>query len=198
MATVLLFHSVLGVRPGMRQAAQLLREAGHTVHLIDLYDGIIFDDYTPAMEYAEEEVGLDRLMSRALEFTAGIPGPFVTAGFSNGAGVAEWVAAQRPGDVRGVLMFGGGIPLRYMDAAWPAGIPGQIHHTEADPWHEPDNDAGVVAEAQAAGAEIEVFSYPGSGHLFADESKQDEWQPIEAELMWRRVLEFLERVSGGS
>lgn len=194
VTTVILFHSVLGNRPGMKQAAALLREAGHTVHLIDQYDGIIFDDYTPALEYAEEELGMAKLMASALELTADVPGPYVVAGFSNGAGMAAWVASQRPDDVLGVLMFGGGAPLRYMDAAWPPGVPGQIHFTEADPWHEDEMDAESVAEARAAGAEVEVFSYPGSGHLFADESKQDEWQPIEAELMWHRVLEFLEHV----
>lgn len=62
----MLFHSVLGNRPGMKQAAALLREAGHTVHLIDQCDGIFFDDYTPA-----------------------IAGPVVTGGFSNGAGMAQ-------------------------------------------------------------------------------------------------------------
>ncbi len=195
MATVVLFPSVLGVRSGLRENAAFLREAGHTVHVIDVYDGIVFDEYPPAMEYAEEEVGMPRLMAMALAAVADIPGPMVTAGFSNGAGMAEFVATQRPSDVTGVLMFGGGIPVHFMDATWPPGVPGQIHHTEADPWHEREADLGVTHEAYAAGAKVEIFGYPGSGHLFADESKADEFQPNEAELMWRRVLEFLDSVS---
>ncbi len=39
-----------------------------------------------------------------------------------------------------------------------------------------------------------VYDYPGFGHLFADPSKADEFQPAEAELMWSRVLDFLSRV----
>jgi dienelactone hydrolase len=41
---------------------------------------------------------------------------------------------------------------------------------------------------------VEVYDYPGSGHLFADPSKTDEFQPAEAALMWSRVLDFLSRV----
>ena len=44
MAEVVLFHSVLGLRPGVIAAAERLRAAGHTVHTPDLYDGEVFDD----------------------------------------------------------------------------------------------------------------------------------------------------------
>ena len=33
--------------------------------------------------------------------------------------MAQWVAAQRPTDARGVAMVGGGIPLRHLGATWP-------------------------------------------------------------------------------
>lgn len=51
--------------------------------------------------------------------------------------------------------------------------------------------------AGAAGAAVEVFDYPGAGHLFADPSMPAEYQPAEAELFWSRVLEFLGRVDRG-
>jgi dienelactone hydrolase len=37
MAEIVLFHSVLGPRAGMTDAADRLRAAGHTVHTPDLY-----------------------------------------------------------------------------------------------------------------------------------------------------------------
>jgi hypothetical protein len=37
---------------------------------------------------------------------------------------------------------------------------------------------------------------PGLGHLFAESSKADEYQPPEAELMWSRVTEFIARLAG--
>lgn len=39
MAEIILFHSALGVRPGVTAAADRLRAAGHTVHVPDYYDG---------------------------------------------------------------------------------------------------------------------------------------------------------------
>ena len=45
-----------------------------------------------------------------------------------------------------------------------------------------------------AGGTVEVFDYPGSGHLFADSSLPDEYQPEEAELMLTRIKDFLDGI----
>ena len=42
MADVLLFHHAQGVTPGIRAFADRLGEAGHTVHVPDLFDGHTF------------------------------------------------------------------------------------------------------------------------------------------------------------
>ena len=44
-----------------------------------------------------------------------------------------------------------------------------------------------------AGARFEAYTYPGSGHLFADPDLP-EYDPASSDLMWQRVLEFLARV----
>jgi dienelactone hydrolase len=49
MAVVVMFHSVLGLRPGVLGAADRLRAAGHTVHTPDLFDGEVFDDIDEGM-----------------------------------------------------------------------------------------------------------------------------------------------------
>ncbi len=41
---------------------------------------------------------------------------------------------------------------------------------------------------------MDVFDYPGSGHLFADSSLPDEYQPAEAELMLSRIKDFLDGI----
>jgi dienelactone hydrolase len=191
MANVALFPSVLGVRPGIADAVARLEARGHEVRVVDLAAGRTYDEYEPASAYVDE-VGFPALMARALEATADLPDGLVTMGFSNGAGMAEYVAGHRPG-VAGVVMLAGALDPQYLDMSWPAGVPGQIHTTVDDPWRDEGIDATVRAAA-AAGATVEAFDYPGSGHLFADPSKTDEYQPAEAKLMWSRVLDFLDAI----
>jgi dienelactone hydrolase len=187
MAIIALFHSVLGVRPGLLEFAEALRAAGHEVHVIDQNDGKVFDEYEPAMADMEK-VGFPTLTAKAVEAVADLPDGFVTAGFSNGAGMAEFVAGRRP--VSGVLMFAGAIGLEWLDMTWPPGVPAQIHTTIDDPWREQEAIDSVAQAVREAGGMIEVFDYPGSGHVFADSSKADENQPAEADLMMNRIKAF--------
>lgn len=193
MTTVAVFHSVLGVRPGIDDAAELLRSRGHDVHVVDQYEGRTFDDYGPAERYVSE-VGFPALMDKALELTADLPDGFAVAGFSNGGGMAEYVAASRPG-VRGVVMISGALDPAEIGVTWPQGVPAQVHATIDDPRRVQKWIDAVATAVEDAGATIERFDYPGSGHLFADPSKADEYQPAEAELMWSRVTAFLERTA---
>ncbi|MDQ3675534.1 MAG: dienelactone hydrolase family protein [Actinomycetota bacterium] len=188
MPQVALFHSVLGVRPGVEDAAERLRAAGHEVLVVDQYDGRVFDDYDEAGALVES-IGFPELMRRAVGTVEALPDGFVAAGFSNGGGMAEYVATQRR--VAGVLMLSGALPVEMLGAdAWPAGVPAQIHYTQGDPRRRQEWVDAVVASICNAGAPLEVFDYPGGGHLFTDPSLPDEYQPEETELLWQRVLAF--------
>jgi dienelactone hydrolase len=136
MTTVALFHSVLGVRQGVLDAAERLRREGHEVLVPDLYDGRTFDDYPPAMAFAWEELGIGALTSAALASVACLPDGFVVAGFSLGCVLAAHVATKRP--VSGVLWIAGAFPVSAFDdgRVWPAGVPAQTHSTVEDPWRE--------------------------------------------------------------
>ncbi|MDQ3641310.1 MAG: dienelactone hydrolase family protein [Actinomycetota bacterium] len=188
MADIALFHSVLGVRPGVQDAAARLRAAGHAVTMVDQYDGRVFDDYEEAAGFAEV-IGYPALMQRALEGVGGLPDGFVAIGFSNGAGMAEFVATQR--QVGGVVLASGTLPLAMIDVlAWPADTPVQVHYALDDPNRRQEWIDSLVGSVQAAGAPVEVFDYPGRGHLFTDASLPDEHDPSAAELLWKRVLAF--------
>jgi dienelactone hydrolase len=77
---------------------------------------------------------------------------------------------------------------------WPTGVPMQVHYAVEDPWVEGRNVAAVRAAVQRAGVGFEAYTYPGSGHLFADPDLP-EHDAASSELMWRRVLEFVDRVA---
>jgi len=196
MTDIALFHSALGVRPGIIEAADRLRAEGHHVVVVDRYDGRVFDDYQEAGEFAES-IGYSRLMGLAEEAVSGVPDGFIAAGFSNGGGMAEFVATRR--SVRGVLMLSGALDLGMIGVeAWPTGVAAQIHYATNDPFRDQAGIDAVAAHVSSAGASIEIFDYPGSGHLFTDPSLPDEYDAHAAELLWSRVLIFCARPFAGS
>ncbi|MCU1410523.1 MAG: dienelactone hydrolase [Rhodoglobus sp.] len=190
MATVVLFHSVLGPRPGIEDAAARLRAAGHEVHTPDLYGGDHFDEYDPAMAYSAQ-VGQETLMTRALDSVADLPDGFVVGGFSQGSSAAVFVATRRA--VSGVLQFAGFNVLEWFgpEAKWPAGIDTQVHQTLGDPWREDEFAEQAERDVTSAGGRVEVFDYPGTGHLFTDASLPEEYDAEATELLWSRVLPFV-------
>jgi dienelactone hydrolase len=95
MTSVALFHSVLGVRPGVNAAADLLRSHGHDVTVVDQYEGRVFDNYDDAGAFATN-IGYPALMQSAAHAVEDIRGSFVCAGFSNGGGMSMYVAANNP------------------------------------------------------------------------------------------------------
>jgi dienelactone hydrolase len=189
MTTVAIFHSVLGIRQGERDAAERLRAAGHEVLLPDLYDGRVFDEYQPAMDWAGT-LPDDYRSERALAAVAGLPDGFVVAGFSMGSSDAVFVATRRA--VSGVLQFSGLNPLEWFGegAEWPAGVDSQSHQKEEDPFRDPVEEQ-ATADVTAAGGILDLFFYPGSGHLFTDPTLPDEYDAAATELLWSRVLPFV-------
>ena len=191
MTTIALFHSVLGVRQGVLDAAERLRQDGHDVLVPDVFDGRTFDDYQPAMTFAWEELGQVELLRRSREAVAGLPDGFVSAGFSLGCVMAVHVALQRKAS--GVLMIAGAVPVSAFGdgSEWPAGLAAQSHSTVGDPWREQEEIDQAVRDVEAGGGTIELFDYPGSGHLFNDPTLPDEYDPDVTELFWSRALPFV-------
>jgi dienelactone hydrolase len=88
----------------------------------------------------------------------------------------------------------GTAPLRSLgDAVWPAAAPVQLHYAEADPYLDMDNIEAFERSLQEAGGPLEVFTYPGARHLFADTDGPD-YDADSARLMLERELEFLARL----
>jgi dienelactone hydrolase len=117
MAEMVLFHSVLGLRPGVIAAAERLRAAGHTVHTPDLYDGEVFDDIEDGSR-KEDALGYQEIARRAREAVAGLPAGLVFAGFSLVAVHAEVLAASRAGALGAVLMHGA-VPVEGLSGDLP-------------------------------------------------------------------------------
>ena len=87
----------------------------------------------------------------------------------------------------------GCLPVSEFGAAWPGGVPVQVHGKEADPFFAEDLEAAreLVESADRA----ELFLYPGEEHLFAD-SSLPAYDAAAAALLTERVLAFLDTVQG--
>jgi dienelactone hydrolase len=190
MTTVVLFHSVLGIRQGELDAAERLRADGHEVLVPDLFEGRVFDAYDPAIAWSDE-LGLEPLIERALAAVADVPEGFVVGGFSQGSSVAVRVATRRA--VSGVLQLSGLNVVEWFgtDALWPAGVDSQCHQTLGDPFREDEITEQAGRDVTSAGGNLELFDYPGDGHLFTDPTLPKEYDAEATELLWSRALPFV-------
>ena len=119
MATILLFHSVLGLRDAEAALAARFRAAGHEVVLPDLYGGQRSNDYDRGFAI-RDRVGWGTMIARAQAAAAPLPPETVLAGVSLGAQVAGEVWASRP-ETAGVLLLHGPCENPARCARRPAG-----------------------------------------------------------------------------
>ncbi len=199
---IVLFHSVLGVRRGVTDAAERLRAAGHTVHVPNLYeDGVVFDDYDKGIAYVESIGSYAELLKRTREAVANLPSDMIYAGFSNGGASAEYLAATRPG-AKAALLFSAALPLEMLleidgnpSQPWPSGVPVQVHYTVDDPFRDEQWTLDKFRQTvEASGSSFAFYEYPGDGHLFTDASLPQEHDAEAAEQFWTRVLAFLSEI----
>lgn len=188
MAEVLLFHHAQGQTEGFTAFADELRQAGHTVHTPDLFDGRTFSSIEAGMAYAEELGFPDAILERGAQAANDLPAGLVYAGFSLGVLPAQKLAQTRDG-ARGALLFYACVPAKYF-GAWPDGVPVQIHGMDADPFFVGEGDVDAARELVETTDAAELFLYPGSEHYFADSSLPS-YDASAAELLVQRVLNFL-------
>jgi dienelactone hydrolase len=193
VAEIVLFHPALGLSRGTLAFADELRAAGHTVHTPDLYEGKTFTDVNEGVRHVQE-VGFGTIIARGEAAAKGLPDEVVYAGFSLGGLPAQKLAQSRPGAL-GALLFHAFVPPEQLGSPWPAGLPAQIHMMDRDPWIEEDLPAARQFAEQVG--EVELFLYPGSGHLFTDKTLPD-YDADAAHQLWERVVAFLGRVGAPS
>ncbi|MFE6911686.1 dienelactone hydrolase family protein [Streptomyces erythrochromogenes] len=185
---IMLFHSTYGLRPAVHAAADRLRAAGHQVQVPDLFEGRTFETVEEGMAH-QDEIGRDELLKRAV--LAAAPhsdGGLVYAGFSFGGSLAQHLALADE-KARGLLLLHGTADLE--DSASVDGLPVQLHIADPDPFEPHDWLTAWYLRMQRAGADVEVHSYPGAGHLFTDPDL-DDYDAEAAEQAWTAAIGFLD------
>ena len=192
MAEVLLFHHAQGLTSGVHAFAESLREAGHAVHLPDLYEGRVFENLEEGAAHAQG-IGFGTLVERGRAAAAELSAELVYAGFSLGVLPAQHLAQTRAG-AKGALLFHSCAPTSEFGGGWPQGVPVQIHGMDADEYFVDEGDLDAArALVESAPDVAELFLYPGKQHLFADNSLPS-YDEHAATLLTRSVLGFLDGI----
>src|SRR4051812_29981293 len=164
MAEVVLYHHVQGLTEGIHAFADELRQAGHTVHTPDLFDGRRFATIDDGMTFARD-AGFGTLVERGVAAANELGPEVVYAGFSFGVMPAQQLAQTRAG-ARGVLLMLGSYPSPAYDETWTADVPVQVHGKDGDEFFA--EDLAAAQELVRSAEDGELFLYQGEQHLFAD------------------------------
>ena len=188
MTEVVLYHHVQGLTDGVRSFADELRQAGHTVHTPDLFDGRTFATIEEGMAFARE-AGFGALAERGVAAAEEFGADVVYAGFSFGVMPAQQLAQTRPG-ARGALFMSACLPVSEFGTRGPRAFPCRCTARRPTRSSRRTWRRRALSSSRPSGAEL--FLYPGEEHLFAD-SSLPAYDPAAATTAHERVLAFLER-----
>jgi dienelactone hydrolase len=192
MATIVLFHSVLGLRRIERSAVARLEVRGHIASAPDLFGGRTAA--TPHEGFAiMDEIGWDLICSRARLALDRVPPGAVLAGFSMGAGVISTLWPERPGAGAVLLLHG----LADVPQGVNPQLPVQVHLADPDPFVPPPQLTVWKQNAADAGLSAQVHLYPNAGHFFTDEGL-DDFDARASELTWSRVIGVLDMLGSSN
>ena len=191
MAEVVLYHHAQGLTKGVAAFADELRQADHTVHVPDLYEGHTFDTLDEGIGYAKR-TGLDTILGRGLAAADELGDELVYAGFSLGVMPAQQLAQTAPA-ARGALLFHACFPVAEFGQTWPVSVPVQVHGMDGDPFFADEGDLDGARALVDSTEQAELFLYPGNEHLFTDSSLPS-YDQAAAALLMGRVLDFLKAI----
>ncbi len=184
--TVVVFHSMFGLRAVEHTIAERLRVAGHHVVVPDLFDGAVAGrGATPTLEDGfalMEAIGWAVIVERAQAAVRDLPANTVLCGLSMGAGVVGAVWPERLDAAAAILLHA---PL-IVPRGVRAGTPVQVHVAVDDPFAPADQLAAFHASATRADVDASLYTYLGAGHLFTDHELPD-YDRGAADEAWRRA-----------
>jgi carboxymethylenebutenolidase len=190
---VVAFHPWWGLNDDVVAYAERLAAAGFAVVAPDLFGGHVASTIEEAERLATtaEQATVDAIALAAVDHLAGRLGPapkMAALGFSFGAHWAMWTPAERDRLVASVLYYGttGGPVLAR------SSVPVLGHFAETDPYETDEWVAAFEEALRSAGRDVVIHRYPGTGHWFAEPSR-DAYRPAAADLAFERTVAFLRR-----
>jgi carboxymethylenebutenolidase len=195
MPGVIVLHAWWGLNADALAYAERIAAEGFAVLEPDLYRGDSADTIEGAEELAGrlDETAADAIALATIDALAdrlGPEAPLATIGFSLGAAWSIWSAAERDRVAGSVVYYGTVLGPSLARAH----VPVLGHFAESDPFEPAEQVAAFEEALRAAGRSAEIHRYPGTGHWFAEPSR-DAYRPAAADLAFERTVDFLRRVT---
>jgi carboxymethylenebutenolidase len=188
-AGVVVVHDWYGQLPHVRAVADELAAAGLAALAVDLYDGRTTTDPGQAdtlagqMDRSAAPARLDEAVGTLKARTDG--GPVGVLGWSLGGSHAIGLMTRGHLDAA-VLYYAAGDE----DDAAKIHCPVLLHLAESDEFDPPEFYEGFVTALRAAGTEVEVHTWPGTEHSFANRDVALH-APEQAAEAWSVTVRFL-------
>ncbi|HEV8280313.1 MAG TPA: dienelactone hydrolase family protein [Candidatus Limnocylindrales bacterium] len=190
-AGVVVLHPWWGLNDDVIAYVDRLAAAGFVVAAPDLFGGQVASTIEEAdrLAGAAEEGAVESIVLAAVDRLANALGPtakLAALGFSFGAHWAIWSPAQRERLVASVVYYGttGGPILSQ------ARVPVLGHFAETDPYETDEGVAAFEETLRSAGRDVVIHRYAGTGHWFAEPSR-DAYRSEAADLAFQRTVAFL-------
>ena len=190
-AGVVVLHAWWGLNDDVLVYADRLADAGFGVIAPDMFRGQVATDVEDAERLSNEGdagiagdvawAAIDRLADEL-----GPDAPIAVLGWSFGAAYAIWAPSVRD-RARATVAYYGTYAAPFIAEA-TAPLIG--HFAEDDPFTSEDDIRHLEEAYRRADRAITSYRYPGTGHWFAEPSR-DAYRRDAAELAWERTLTFL-------
>ena len=190
-AGVVVLHAWWGLNDDVIAYADRLVDAGFAVIAPDMFHGQVATEVADAERLSAEGDAGD---AEAIAFAAvdrlakelGPDAPLATLGWSFGAGYAIWAASERD-RLSATVVYYGAYAGEFLERST---APLLGHFAEQDPFTTEDEVTELEAGFRDAGRDITTYRYPGTGHWFAEPSR-DAYRPEAAELAFERTVDYL-------
>lgn len=188
---VVVFHPWWGLNDDIVAYSDRLSAAGFAVAAPDMYRG----EVASTIDEAERISGsLDEGVADAIALATtdrlgdrlGSGTPLAAVGFSMGGAWAMWTPAERDQLAASVVYYGSLEGPSLSRAA----VPVLGHFAETDPYESDEAVAAFEGTLRSAGRDVVIHRYAGTGHWFAEPSR-DAYQPAAADLAFERTVGFL-------
>ena len=164
MTEVVLFPHVLGITDGLRRIAADLEALGHSVRIVDLFEGAAFDSIDDGVAHLDD-VGFSVVLDRGTEAIAEDATGLVVVGVSLGVLPAQKLFQAHSG-VLGAFLIDSAVDASTF-GKWPSGKPAELHLVDGDDFVTEDL---VAAQQLAEHRDVHLTVHPGTSHLAVDPS----------------------------